>query len=304
MNRLFGSKNAAPKPGLTEAIASTEQRADGVTQKIKKLDQELTRYREQMKKMGSGPGKKAVEQRALRVLRQKRLYEGQLDQLYQQSYNMEQATMTTENLRNTMATVDAMNSANKEMRKTYGKIDLDKIERVQDDMEDMIEQANEVQETLGRTYGVPDEIDEEELQAELDALGDDLGAEETSEVPSYLTDGPSALPDVVNDPIKAPAEQESVSAVLARNSRALLLTRITPTGTARSCNLISPGPIFQASPDCPCICIGRSSIALHAHVNLMSILLQMYSISPSFFTARRGQGSVWCRPDRGSSRGP
>jgi len=57
MNRLFGSKNAVPKPGLTEAIASTEARADGVSQKIKKLDQELSRYREQMKKMGSGPGK-------------------------------------------------------------------------------------------------------------------------------------------------------------------------------------------------------------------------------------------------------
>ena len=196
MNRLFGTKNATPKPGLTEAIASTETRADGVTQKIKKLDQELSRYRDQMKKMGSGPGKvrgmprlsscshhahthplpsllhpqKAVEARAIRVLKQKRLYESQLDQLYQQSYNMEQATMTTENLRNTMATVDAMSSANKEMKRTYGKIDIDKIERVQDEMEDMIEQANEVQESLGRSYGVPDEIDEGELQAELDAL--------------------------------------------------------------------------------------------------------------------------------------
>jgi hypothetical protein len=41
--------------------------------------------------------------------------------------------------------------------------------------------------------------------------GDDLGEEET-ETPSYLTDGPSALPDVVNDPIKAPAKPEAVSA--------------------------------------------------------------------------------------------
>ncbi len=104
------------------------------------------------------------------MLKQKRLYEGQLNQLQQQAYNMEQATMTTENLRNTMATVDAMQTANKEMRKTYGKIDLDKIERVQDEMEDMIEQANEVQETLGRSYGVPDEIDEADLEAELEAL--------------------------------------------------------------------------------------------------------------------------------------
>lgn len=78
--------------------------------------------------------------------------------------------MTTENLRNTMATVDAMNLANKEMKKTYGKIDIDKIERVQDEMEDLIESANEVQESLGRSYGVPDEIDEADLQAELDAL--------------------------------------------------------------------------------------------------------------------------------------
>lgn len=32
-------------------------------------------------------------------------------------------------------------------------------------MEDMIEQANEIQESLGRSYGVPDEVDEEDLQA-------------------------------------------------------------------------------------------------------------------------------------------
>jgi charged multivesicular body protein 5 len=109
---------------------------------------------------------------------------------------MEQAIMTTENLRNTMATVDAMKQANKEMSKQYSKIDIDKIEvsrhpaqkriytliltqfhsfshsiwgsfyqSISYDMEDLIEQANEVQESLGRSYGVPDQIDEDELQA-------------------------------------------------------------------------------------------------------------------------------------------
>lgn len=56
------------------------------------------------------------------------MYEGQLTQLAQQSFNMESAALTTDNLRNTMATVDAMKVANKEMRKQYGKIDIDKIE--------------------------------------------------------------------------------------------------------------------------------------------------------------------------------
>lgn len=70
----------------------------------------------------------AVQKRALNVLKQKKMYEGQLDQLQQQTFNMEQAAMTTDNLRNTMATVDAMKTANKEMRRQYGKIDIDKIE--------------------------------------------------------------------------------------------------------------------------------------------------------------------------------
>jgi len=33
------------------------------------------------------------------------------------------------------------------------------------DMEDMLEQANELQETLGRSYAVPDELDEADLEA-------------------------------------------------------------------------------------------------------------------------------------------
>jgi len=78
---------------------------------------------------------------------------------------METAAMTTENLRNTMATVDAMKSANKEMKKQYGKIDVDKIEQLHYEMEDLMEAANEVQESMSRTYGVPEELDEADLQA-------------------------------------------------------------------------------------------------------------------------------------------
>ena len=118
--------------------------------KIRKLDGELARYKEQMSKLRNGPGKvctsihnisrfgkknlfffsfkDAIQQRALRTLKQKRMYEAQIAQLSQQTFNMESAALATENLRNTMATVDAMQIANKEMRKQYGKIDVDKIE--------------------------------------------------------------------------------------------------------------------------------------------------------------------------------
>jgi charged multivesicular body protein 5 len=38
------------------------------------------------------------------------------------------AVLATENLKNTLMTVDAMTSANKELKKQYGKLDIDHIE--------------------------------------------------------------------------------------------------------------------------------------------------------------------------------
>lgn len=55
---------------------------------------------------------------------------------------------------------------------------------IHDDMADMLEQADEVQEVLGRTYGMP-EVDDDDLQAELDALGDEIALDDDS---SYLDD--------------------------------------------------------------------------------------------------------------------
>lgn len=38
------------------------------------------------------------------------------------------------------------------------------LQNVQDELEDMLDQHNEIQEALGRSYGVPD-VDEAELEA-------------------------------------------------------------------------------------------------------------------------------------------
>ncbi|KAL1680776.1 vacuolar protein sorting-associated protein 60 [Schizophyllum commune] len=213
MNRIFGSSSSRkPKPSLQDAIASTDARVSSIEVKIRKLDGELARYKEQMSKLRNGPGKNAIQQRALRTLKQKRMYESQLEQLTQQTFNMESAALTTENLRNTMATVDAMKMANKEMRKQYGKIDIDKIENVQFEMEDLIEQANEIQESLGRSYAVPDELDEADLEAELDALALEGPDEEET---SYLADLNKA-PDFIDEPpVEVPETPQHAEAVKA-----------------------------------------------------------------------------------------
>lgn len=50
------------------------------------------------------------------------------------------------------------------MKKEYKKINIDVVEDLQDEMEDLLEDANEIQEVLGRSYGCPD-VDEEDLEA-------------------------------------------------------------------------------------------------------------------------------------------
>ncbi|KAG6880172.1 hypothetical protein C0992_004624 [Termitomyces sp. T32_za158] len=210
MNRFFGSSAPKkPKPTLQDAITSIDGRVASIEVKVKKLDTELVRYKEQLSKLRNGPGKNAVQQRALRTLRQKKLYEDQIAQLTQQTFNMESAVMTTDNLRNTMATLDAMQTANKEMRKQYGKINIDKIENMHFEMEELIEQANEIQETLSRSYAVPDELDEADLEAELDALA----LEEEEEGASYLADL-NKVPDTIEEPpveaAETPVQHEAV----------------------------------------------------------------------------------------------
>lgn len=224
MNRLFGTKSKVPKATLDDAMGNIDNRVSSLDVKITKVNSELATYQQKLSKMREGPGKSAIKQRAIKLLRQRKQLETQRDQLMSQSWNISQAQMTTENLKNTMITVDAMRQTNKELRKTYGKINIDKLEDMQDEMLDLIDQSNELQASLGRSYDVPDDISESELDAELEALGDELDINEEmggEQLPSYLTDNGDSeykLPSFVED--EAPKSEEPESKMPAQLSNA------------------------------------------------------------------------------------
>uniref|UniRef100_A0A3Q1HID1 Charged multivesicular body protein 5 n=1 Tax=Anabas testudineus TaxID=64144 RepID=A0A3Q1HID1_ANATE len=186
MNRIFGrGKAKGPPPNLTDCIGSVDSRAESIDKKIARLDAELVKYKDQMKKMRDGPSKVRSE---LYVIIVSCRYEGQRDNLMQQSFNMEQTNYTIQSLKDTKTTVDAMKVGLKDMKKAYKNVKIDKIEDIQDQLEDMMEDANEIQEAMGRSYGTPD-IDEDDLEAELDALGDELLMDDDS---SYLDEASTA----------------------------------------------------------------------------------------------------------------
>ena len=173
MNRLFGqSKAPVAKPTLSDASASMEKRGESLDQKIMKLDKELARYTEQMKKMKPGPAKQQVQKRALAILKQKKMYEGQKEKTMNQQFNMEQIMFAQDGLKETAGTVQAMKAANKDLKKQFKQINIDQVEDMQEDMSDLLEQAEEIQSALGRSYNT-DDIDEADLEAELAAMEDD-----------------------------------------------------------------------------------------------------------------------------------
>lgn len=120
--------------------------------------------------------------------------------------------MMQDNLKNTMTTVDAMKTTTKTLKKQYGKVDIDQIERLQDEMADLMDVGNEIQESLSRAYDVPDDVDEADLDAELEALGEETMFESSmgeSAMPGFLQDE-VAPPQFVDEPpeeakVKEPA---------------------------------------------------------------------------------------------------
>eukprot|EP01113_Clastostelium_recurvatum_P047123 TRINITY_DN834_c0_g1_i1.p1 TRINITY_DN834_c0_g1~~TRINITY_DN834_c0_g1_i1.p1 ORF type:complete len:234 (-),score=77.99 TRINITY_DN834_c0_g1_i1:77-721(-) len=187
MRRIFGSsKPTTPAPTLDDGIKKLDTRVVALDEKIKKLEVELQGYKQQLAKVRPGPAQTGIKQKAMRVLKQKKMYEGQRDQLMGQVSNMEQTHFMTQNMQDTITTVAAMREGAKTMKTQFKSIKIDDIEDLHDELQDLMDDNNEIQEAMSRSYATPDDVDEDDLEAELEALGDDLSFDMDESVPSYL----------------------------------------------------------------------------------------------------------------------
>lgn len=213
MNRVFGKKKAPgpPAPGLDQVSGGMGGRLSDLETKIGKLDAELRGYRDKLKNSKSPAVKKNLQKRAMDVLKRKKMYETQRDNLAAQQFNIDQAAFSIESAKANIETVAAMKTANKELKKTIQKdLDVDAIEDITDDMAEMMDEFNEINEALGRNFATPEEIDETDLEAELEMLGDELEEleDEADATPSYLADNlPSQPTSTPQKPTKVGEEK-------------------------------------------------------------------------------------------------
>jgi len=206
MHRFIGrKKEKKPAATLEQGQDKLDKRGDSIDLKIKKLEAELIDYKNKMKR-ARGATKASLKRRAMQVLKRKKMYEKQRDNLAAQSFNLEQTSFTIDSLKATADTVETMKESAKVLKKQYKAIKIDKVEDLQDDLADLMFDAEEIQEVMGRSYGVPDEVDEDDLMDELEALGDELEEDELEGEPDYLKS--SELPSAPDGQVEASGADE------------------------------------------------------------------------------------------------
>jgi len=192
MNRFFGKKkDEKPAPTLDEASGSLDKRGGDMDEKIKKLDNELLEIKKKMNMTRSAAAKQTLKKRAVNILKQRKMYEKQREHLYGQQMNVEQAKFMTDSVKDNAQMVSAMKSTKDELKKAYKDMNINDIENLHDEMSDLMDMSEEVNEVMGQAYGVPDEIEDDELLGELDALDDELEIAPSEEVPDYLSNAAS-----------------------------------------------------------------------------------------------------------------
>lgn len=167
------------------------------TAKILQLDRELKGYRDKLQTTKNAAAKKNLQKRAMDVLKRKRMYENQRDQLAGQQFNIDQVAFGIDSAKATVSTVAAMKAAKVELTSTLrNDMNINDIDDLADDMAELMDEFNEINEMMGQNFATPDDIDEADLEAELEMLGDELELEEAELEapdgrPSYLSEAAS-----------------------------------------------------------------------------------------------------------------
>lgn len=185
MNRIFGyGRNRKTSEqilresnqAMTQAQQSLQTRISKLDTDISQLNIQLTDIQKRLSKIKSPQGQKSLRSQALKLLNKRKKLEQMRDSLDNQEWSMTQAQMMTDTLQNTMISVNALKQHNSILKQQYGKIDIDKLEDMKDEMVSLIEKGEELQNALNLNMGdnfMEDDIDEDELDAELDALAEE-----------------------------------------------------------------------------------------------------------------------------------
>jgi hypothetical protein len=149
MHRLFGRKKPAEEakeaPTLQD-VAKTMATTDGdFEMKINSLNTQLRDISAKVKRATGATKNRLLEQARL-LMSRRNIYEKNRTNNANQLFNIDQVAFQIVQVQNTQASVAAMGMANQTLQQEVAKLDIDKMEDLQADLEDMMFDMEEMNE--------------------------------------------------------------------------------------------------------------------------------------------------------------
>lgn len=208
LGKIFGKGEKGNPVTTGEAIQKLRETEEMLNKKQdfleKKIEAELTTARKNAK---------TNKRSALQALKRKKKFEAQLQQIDGTLSTIELQREALESANTNTAVLTTMSDAAKALKKAHSDLDVDKVHDMMDDIAEQQDVAREISDAISNPVAFGQDMDDDELEAELDALGEELELEEQKELDEHLLDVgpavPSNLPEVPKaEPAKAKKKVE------------------------------------------------------------------------------------------------
>lgn len=209
-SKMFGSGKGSKPPTAGEAIQKLRETEEMLIKKQdfleKKIQDELKTARQ------NGTKNKRV---ALGALKRKKRYEKQLQQIDGTLSTIEMQREALESANTNTNVLQTMGEAAKALKRAHQDMDVDKVHDMMDDIADQQDVAREISEAISNPVAFGQDVDEDDLLAELEELEQEALDEqllETGGADTELPEVPTAVPAA---PAKKKVQEDDDMAELA-----------------------------------------------------------------------------------------
>lgn len=169
---------------LREHLIMLDKKEEHLT---KKIEEELRKA-----KANATTNKRVATQ----ALRQKKVYENELDSIAGRKITLETQVNAIESANMNMATMEAMKKGANVLKTIHGKLNVDKVDATMDEVRNQLELTNEISEAISNPAGMGIDVDDSELADELEALEQEelnKRLEGADAAPMHLPSAPATL---------------------------------------------------------------------------------------------------------------
>jgi len=180
-----GGSSSGGQPNTSMAISKLRD----ASETLQKREEHLKRKVTAETKQAIDFNKQGKKREALTCIKRRKMYEKQMDQIGNQRITLETQQLALENMNLTKETLAAQQEAARVMhQQTQALGGADKVDELMDNIEEGLQDANEIGEAMSRPVATPgmEGMDDDELLAELDELGELDATDELAEQMTHI----------------------------------------------------------------------------------------------------------------------